>query len=103
MNKYSILFIGFFLISYCTFGQKNHVYNYYKYVNKAELARDLSKNKKAIQTFTDGGYGFASITPMMFSSAEEENESIKELIRQIDFGEVKGKYIKGERHPFTQF
>jgi len=47
MNRYSILFIGFLLISCYAFGQKNNVYNYYKYINKAELARGLSKDKRA--------------------------------------------------------
>lgn len=47
MNRYSILFIGFLLISCYAFGQKNNVYNYYKYINKAELAICDSNYQKA--------------------------------------------------------
>ena len=47
MNKSFLVTVGLFLIACCTFGQDRNVYKYYKYVNKAELARVLSKNKKA--------------------------------------------------------
>lgn len=47
MDRTFLLTIVFFLIFCCTFGQDRKVYKYYKYVNKAELARDLSKDKKA--------------------------------------------------------
>lgn len=53
--------------------------------------------KKLIYAFRNGGAGFVQITPKQFSSTEDENESINEFIRKIDSGEVKGKYIKGER------
>ena len=47
MKKFLIISIGFLFINYGAFGQKHNVYKYYKYVNKAELARNLSQNKKA--------------------------------------------------------
>ena len=47
MNRYITLLVCFLLIYNFTFGQKTNVHKYYKYVNKAELARDLFKNKKA--------------------------------------------------------
>lgn len=47
MKKVLLLSIGLFFISCCAIAQNNNVYKYYKNVNKAELARILSKNKKA--------------------------------------------------------
>ena len=47
MKNYFILTIVFLLTTCCCYGQEADVYKYYKFVNKAELARDLRKNKKA--------------------------------------------------------
>ncbi len=69
-----------------------------KSIMMAETWRDYEK--KLIKTFKSGGAGFVQVTPMQFSSTEEENESINELKREIDSGKVKGRYIKGERFSF---
>ena len=51
MNKFFLLFIGLFYMVCCALGQRENVYKYYNYVNKAELARDLCKNKKASKCY----------------------------------------------------
>lgn len=61
----------------------------------AETWKDYEK--KLINTFRNGGAGFVQLTPMTFSSTEEEDEKKDELKQEIISGKVKGKYIKGER------
>lgn len=66
-----------------------------KSILMAETWKDYEK--KLINTFFEGGYGFVQLTPVTFASKEEEEERLNELKQEIDSGKVKGKYIKSER------
>lgn len=69
-----------------------------KSILMAETWKDYEK--KLINTFLAGGYGFVQLTPIGFGSKEEEEEKRNELMQEIDSGKVKGKYLKGERFVF---